>query len=159
MIGRPPVPLEIRFWRFVKPGDPGKCWEWQGAQDLEGYGFIKRRDGVQLRAHRVSFEIHYRGLKDGELVCHKCDNPSCVNPAHLFAGNNSENMRDMTVKGRRGDTRGRKNGAAKLTEDQVIAIIHDPRLHRKIAAEYAISQPHVSELKRGKSWQHLWDRA
>ena len=156
MIGRPPVPLEVRFWRFVEPGDPDECWEWQGASDADGYGFIKRKDGVQLRAHRVSFEIHHRNLEDGEMVCHDCDNPPCVNPAHLFAGNNSANMKDMCAKGRGADIQGEKNVSNKLTQDQVIVIICDPRRQREIAVDYGITQSHVSDIKLGKRWLHLW---
>ncbi len=87
------------FWRKVKRGDPDECWPWLASRDTLGYGYFRLR-GFTWKSHRVSFQIHHRILANGELSLHKCDNPSCVNPDHLFAGSNADNMRDMIAKGR-----------------------------------------------------------
>lgn len=98
-----------------------ECWEWQ-LKKLHNRGYGKFYHNGELKlAHRVSYEVHYAEPL-GELHClHKCDNPSCVNPAHLFAGTHKQNMEDKVAKGRSGGggPRGSRNGASKLTEEQV----------------------------------------
>jgi hypothetical protein len=75
------------------------CWEWQAATNNVGYGFI--RDGNKMRtAHRVSYEQHVGPIPLGKIVCHTCDNPKCINPAHLWLGTMKDNLMDMIKKGR-----------------------------------------------------------
>lgn len=91
---------EERFWASVNRGGENDCWIWTGAARPTGYGICRwrqRPDG----AHRVSWEMaNGRAVPDGMYVLHRCDNPQCVNPRHLFVGTHSDNMRDMLAKGR-----------------------------------------------------------
>jgi hypothetical protein len=86
-------PVEVRFWRFVDM--TGECWLWTGAKSgPNGYGKIGI-DGTRTRsAHRVSFELSFGPIPKGLWVLHSCDNPSCVNPTHLYLGDRAQNMRD-----------------------------------------------------------------
>lgn len=94
----PKVPIEDRFWTHIRVTEAG-CWEWTGKRRANGYGLtsINRRD---VRAHRMAWTLSQGPIPDGLCVCHHCDNPPCVNPAHLFLGTKGDNLRDMCAKGR-----------------------------------------------------------
>jgi hypothetical protein len=106
-----------------------------------------------IGAHRVAFEAAYRPLVTGEWVLHRCDNPACVRPDHLFIGDQPLNMADMSLKGRA--ARGEKNFRAKLSDDQVRAIREDGRSNVQIGADYGVSAPTVSKIKHRKLWAHV----
>jgi hypothetical protein len=91
------------------------------------------------------------------FVCHKCDNPACVNPDHLFLGTHVDNMRDMTSKGRahKAGPKGEAHGRAKLTRDDVLAIRTDMRSDRTVAKEYGISLGNVNKIKNLQIWKHI----
>lgn len=149
------VSLSAAFLFHVEKTDD--CWLWTGPVFAlrGGYGsFTMRSAGVvQSRAHRVSFELHKRKLRPGEHVLHKCDNPLCVNPKHLIAGDQLSNMIDKVAKGRQ--NRGESHGRGRLTEAQALAIRDDTRPQVEIAAEYGVSVPTVSDIQCGRSWKHL----
>lgn len=119
-------PLPDRFWEKVdKSGGPDACWPWTGSTSFWGYGKLGSggKHGRTLAAHRLSYEMATgEKLRAGDNVCHRCDNPPCVNPAHLFRGNQADNVRDCIAKGRvcRGSRgvhllHGEKHPASKLT--------------------------------------------
>lgn len=97
---RRPKTLSERFWARVVKGDG--CWVWTGARNAQGYGRMTAgsRGAGYLRAHRVSWELANGPVPKGLWVLHRCDNPPCVNPAHLWLGTRLDNMRDCSAKGR-----------------------------------------------------------
>jgi hypothetical protein len=100
------APLGERFWRYVEKGLDDECWPWTGSTTNKRDGrSASDRDEAPLYAHRVSYEINVGPIPDGLVVMHSCDNPPCVNPAHLSAATQIENMRDMAAKGRAGRKR------------------------------------------------------
>jgi len=131
--------LLIRFWSKVDVRGPDECWEWAGAKTSKGYGAFRignHRIRKIVGTHRFSWELHNaQEVPEGVMVLHSCDNPSCVNPAHLHLGTNQDNMREASERGRlpgkrpggsRSKRRCSKRRCSKLTEDQVREI---RRLH------------------------------
>ena len=150
-----------RFWSKVRK-DGSSCWEWTANKDRKGYGKFGLA-GRTVGAHRVAYMLTRGPLLDPKLcVCHHCDNPSCVNPAHLFLGTKSDNAHDMIQKGRNwftSDPGRRATGAAahraRLTETEVSETFRLRALglsQRAIAMRVGVSQSHVSRLLAGRCW-------
>jgi len=143
-----------RFTSKINKG--GSCHEWTACKTHNGYGRITI-NGITLRAHRVSYGLYVGEIPKGKLVCHSCDNPSCVNPEHLFLGTQADNQRDMTSKGR--GRHGARNGRAVL---RPIDIGEIRRLgtergvsQHDIALLYGVSPSSVSRIMRNVSWSSL----
>jgi hypothetical protein len=144
---------EEAFEARVKPNPTG-CLEWTGAKIKDGYGMIKV-GGVSTLAHRFSYERHVSAIPSDRKVLHTCDNPSCVNPDHLFLGTDQDNVDDMFAKGRGRKASGEAHGRTKLTETDVLAIKSDPRKYRDIATAFGIGKSTVGYIKSGKNWPHV----
>jgi hypothetical protein len=140
------------FWSRVGVDGQDQCWPWHGAKTHNGYGFYAPLPGVLLRAHRVAYALHNGGIDESMFVCHRCDNPACCNPHHLFLGTPKDNVEDMIQKGRKAVFRGEDNAMSKLTAEQARAIYQDPRTNREVAAEYGTSSSLVSLIRHRKIW-------
>jgi hypothetical protein len=136
-------PLPKRFWKKVEKGPD--CWEWTGCKYPEGYGQISIGNKVYRGAHRVSYELNVGPIPEGLEVCHSCDNPSCVNPDHLFVATHKENMHDMFRKGR--------NGQIALTREQEVEVkdlLGQGWEKQWVADAYGISMSTIGYLKKRK---------
>jgi hypothetical protein len=146
---------EERFARSVVKTEG--CWVWKASRDRYGYGVFRGMIGsvAFTRAHRYSYALHTGDMLVGMHALHTCDNPACVNPNHLFAGTNADNMRDKTQKGRSRVPVGEHHGKAKLSEQQVKRILKDPRPYAEIAADYNVAPSTIGSIKQRQSWRYL----
>lgn len=141
------------------------CIEWDRFCDpVSGYGMLRwaRRDGgdgQNWRAHRMAWVKAYGPIPDGMFVCHRCDNPPCVNPDHLFLGTPGDNSRDRDRKGRHVALRGESNGSSKLNDDAVRAIraryAAGGVSQRALADEFGVDRVAVGFVVNGKTWRHV----
>lgn len=154
-------PLQERFWEKVdRSSSLNGCWLWTGATNNHGYGVIgrgRRGDGT-ARAHVLSYEWANGPVPIGLVVCHACDTPGCINPAHLFTAPQSENVADMNRKGRgvppphgAGDS----SPAAKLDFLDVALVrtlLEDGMSHRRVARELGVSKSTVTRIANHQTW-------
>lgn len=136
------------------------CWRWNGARTKKGYG-IYTIGKLRMQATKASWILFVDNkIKKGKEMCHKCDNPRCVNPKHLFWGTRKENMADCILKGRfkPGHVPGEKNGRAKLTDKKVLLIIkklNNGTSRAKISKHYNVSDATIWFIQKGITWKHL----
>lgn len=155
-----------RFWKKVKEGKPDECWPWLSFlfNDGDGYGQVKlgigsRKKSIRhrYRAHRVAYFLANGHLPDDLCVCHRCDNPICVNPNHLFLGTPIENALDRNDKQR--DARGETHGMHRLTEDEVRKLrrLREEQglSYRALGEMFGVSTTHAGFIVRRESWAHI----
>lgn len=141
-------PVEERLWRRVVKTDG--CWLWTGTR-LKGYGTFTHRGHAQ-RAHRFSWELHNGPIPRGKIVCHHCDNPTCVNPGHLYVGTHADNSADKVARRR---VAGERNPRAKLTQADVSQIRRRHSRGERTAAmarEYGVSKSAMHDVVHGRHW-------
>lgn len=149
-----------RFWDKVDITSKHSCWEWVGAKDKNGYGLFQLRTKHTVRAHRFSYEEFFGIIPNGLFVCHKCDNPSCVNPTHFFLGTPKDNLQDASKKRRLPGGHGpkwEKNGQAKISKKDVIEIRRLYKtgefFHYQIAKSFGIKKSQIGRIIRMESWK------
>ena len=163
-------PLENRFWSKVNKEGPiykdlGNCWEWIAKTYKDGYGRFKV-DNKEIASNRLSWELHYDKIPKNLYVLHKCDNPSCVNPEHLFLGTKKDNMQDAKIKGRLKNNfekghnfspKGEKHWKAKLTEEKVkeIRMLYKTENYtqKEIALLFKVTISNISNIIHNKTWK------
>ena len=155
------VPWPDRFWAKVDKCGPDECWEWT-AHRVGGYGSIRVGAPPHSRmmgAHRVAFELTHGVTAPSRLeVCHHCDNPPCVNPAHLFLGTHADNMRDRNIK-----KRDKPPSPPKLTPEQVVDIRRRYAAREgsqsQLGREYGVAQAHISRIVSREFWKYAEEDA
>ena len=145
------------FWRKVNKNGPNGCWVWTAATKQAGYGMIGFKTKLCL-AHRLSWELHNGPIPNGLCVLHKCDNPPCVNPNHLFLGSRKDNNLDKIKKGRSPNLKGSNSGRAVLIESQILEIrelLKTDLTQQEIGNLYGVSRSTIKEIKCGSNWGWL----
>jgi hypothetical protein len=139
-------------WKFIDKKEEDECWLWTNATTGGGYGTI-RINNKKYPTHRLVYELNYGKIPDGMHVCHKCDNPPCCNPSHLFLGTHKDNMLDKMKKCRQR----RNSGNSKITEDDVREIrrLHGTITQKKLAEKFGIVQTTVSRIVFRERWKHV----
>lgn len=132
------------------------CILWTGVKNNKGYGRLTY-ESKQFSAHRVSFELAYGPINSGLFVLHSCDSPLCINPKHLSLGDQSENMRQASERGRcrGGSMQGEQHHKAKLTEKDIVSIRQDSRSCTELANKYNVSIGTISSIKTFRTWRHV----
>lgn len=164
-------PLTERFWSKVdKTSHPNGCWIWTGSRGRRGYGNFAIIEGKgvmrSILAHRLSYELANGEFSDDLCVLHKCDNPPCVNPDHLFLGTRYDNVQDMRAKGRQryighpgsSGAQGEHHGNSKLTNETVrhIRALHKNGLsYSKLATQFSVNKSTIERIVLRKSWTHI----
>jgi len=147
--------MKDRFWSKVDKSDGhgpnGDCWVWTSETIKQGYGRFWMKGGPIL-AHRASILLSEGKMPDQDVL-HKCDNPKCVRPDHLFLGSHSDNMKDMIEKERQ--RRGDSSPVAVVNSQQVQEIRSSKETNAYLAKVYGIDSSQISRIRNHKSWSHV----
>jgi hypothetical protein len=149
-----------RFWELVAIAGPDDCWPWLGGWDRKDSKYGRFYYGnFHIRAHRLAYILTYGYIPEGTEICHKCDNPPCCNPAHLFAGTHQQNMSDMVAKGRLVGLKGERSNSVKLTAQQVLEIRSmyetGKYSHLGLAHTFGVSEAAVQFIITRRTWKHI----
>lgn len=148
-----------RFWERVDIKNPNQCWEWTALKDNKGYGLLRVKD-KNIYAHRISAYLANMPIEN-KFVCHHCDNPSCVNPNHLFVGTLQDNVKDMIIKNRQAYNE--SHGMTNLTLEDVLFIKNSyiPGYKNKfkgncleLAKKYNVTDQTIRNIVKGKTWKY-----
>lgn len=152
--GDPLVRIQLRgenaqdkILHYSKLNPENGCREWTGCKDKDGYGIIRIIGSKDRGAHRIAYSAYIGEIPDGMHVLHRCDNPACVNPKHLFLGTSADNMRDKSKKGRHHN--------ARLSDQDVRAIRESEDVRRELAARYGVSISAIQQIKERRSYKHI----
>lgn len=148
------IPLRDRLYAQVFKTE--SCWIWLGALDRNKYGRLRAR-GRDHYAHRLAWEFEHGPITTDFYLCHKCDNPLCIRPSHLFLGTQKQNIQDAKTKDRL--AKGERHGRVKLTEHQVLEARQKYKsggiTHQALAHEYGVSRQTMTSAITGKNWSYL----
>lgn len=157
MNGNDGINSAANFWAKVAVGNSEDCWEWLGAKDPNGYGRVSIWCKKSQLAYRVAWKITHGVLFSNACILHRCDNPSCVNPSHLFIGTQKDNAEDRESKRR--SPRGEDRPNSKLTEDAVLhirEIAQDKSMSfRALSRRYGVSLKTILQVVSGRTWGHV----
>lgn len=151
---------QLPFWDRVKAQtvvEASGCHVFTGSKDDCGYGRINK-DGKLVRLHREVWKKEHGKIGKKNVICHTCDNPACINPDHLFIGNQEDNIADMDKKGRRISLFGSDHGMAKLTEKMIPAIrqmLKRGDTCQDIAKLFGVTDMTIRHIKKGRTWKHV----
>ena len=156
----PMVPISLSRLLANTAANSNGCLEWLGAlggsRGMYGVVWTEPRPNRRRKyAHRLVWEAIHGPLKKGECVLHKCDNPRCVNPTHLFSGTQADNMRDMAQKGRGGAPKGAKHASAKLSEAQALEVLSSDKPSAFFTDKFGVSRQSIYAIRAGITWRHL----
>lgn len=148
----------VRFMRRVDKSAPNGCWNWTGSRmNRSWHGQWRNSAGEHEMVHRAAWRMFVGPIPDGMFVLHRCDNPVCLNPSHLFLGTQTDNMNDMWLKKRARPRAllGSRHGGAKLTEDKVLEIRKSILSGIELAKIYGVSPTTICDIRKRRIWNHI----
>jgi len=165
--------IRKRLAKYTSKSEGGGCWNWTGHLNEKGYAMMSAGRKISLRASRVVYLLKHGYFNEALYVCHKCDNPKCVNPDHLFLGTAKDNTHDMIQKNRMsrppvhyGSThplvrnpqlsaRGAKNGNSSIDDDRALQIYESEGSVRELSNRFGLSPSAIHSIKMKKTWRHI----